>query len=239
LPLAYACRRQVVVLANARPDKARFRRFVAWARGHYRHVYFVGGGGTDLASRSIGVVPVASDRFEIPEYESRMNGYPREVRQKKFDYGIYRFVGSAGDTTAFVLEVGRFDDLNVVRFHAKERTEGRPFRWSARSSYISLPPVPLARTLTLWASDGGRPKNAAAARVVVYVNDRMLGVAEVSGGDFTPYAFPIPAGVMTQSTGPDAAVTVRLVTNTWKPKDVFGGSDDRDLGVMVSRVEVR
>jgi hypothetical protein len=32
---------------------------------------------------------------------------------------------------------------------------------------------------------------------------------------------------------------VRLVTQTWNPRETMGAADDRDLGVMVDRVEVR
>ncbi len=239
LPLAYVWNRQVAVLTTVKPDKRLFRQFLDWALGHYHNVYFVGGGGTDLVSPSFGVAPLANERFELPEYESRPNGYPHEVRRKKFDFAVYRLGGSRPDTSAFTLDIGGFDDLNVVRFHAKEQVEGVRFRWSAPSSFVSLPPIPLARKLTLWASDGGRPVNAAPAHVEVYANDRLLGAASVSSGPFTPYTFPIPAGVMAPSSDADSAVTVRLVSNTWKPRDFNGGSDDRDLGVMISRVEVR
>ena len=34
-------------------------------------------------------------------------------------------------------------------------------------------------------------------------------------------------------------VRLKLVTNVWRPKAVLGVSDDRDLGVMVDRVDVR
>jgi hypothetical protein len=129
LPLAYIYARNVLVLNSPKPDKATFAAFLDWARGPYRTVYFLGGGGTDLLSRRIGVTVVADDRFQVPEYESLRNAYPTHVRQKEFDFGIYQFI-RAQDQKGFALDVGTRDDLNVVRFHAMERAGDPTFRWT-------------------------------------------------------------------------------------------------------------
>ena len=52
----------------------------------YSNVFFVGGGGTDLLNRRLRAEPIASERFQIPEYESRVEAYPTTVRRKEFDY---------------------------------------------------------------------------------------------------------------------------------------------------------
>src|SRR6185369_9984196 len=89
LPLAYTYARNVLVLAGATPDKAMFAAFLESARGKYRRVLFLGGGGTDILSSRWSVAPIASDRFQIPEYESAWNAFPRGVRKKEFDYSVY------------------------------------------------------------------------------------------------------------------------------------------------------
>ena len=43
---------------------------------------------------------------------------------------------------------------------------------------------------------------------------------------------------MAAAASPDA-VTVRLRTVTWRPKEILNVGDDRELGVMVDRVEIR
>jgi hypothetical protein len=53
------------------------------------------------------------------------------------------------------------------------------------------------------------------------------------------YALSIPAELARAAASSPDAVTVRLRTVTWSPRKVTGGADDRDLGVMVDRVEVR
>jgi uncharacterized protein with PIN domain len=79
------------VLASAAPDKATFAAFLDDAKKRYRRVLFLGGGGTDLLSSRWTVEPILSERFQIPEYDSPWNAYPRFVRRKEFDYSVYAF----------------------------------------------------------------------------------------------------------------------------------------------------
>ncbi len=239
LPLNYIWNRPSLVLPSPKPDKALFRQFLEWAKHRYRNVYFLGGGGTDLVSRSIAADPVFGDRFQVPEYESRRNAYPRDVKRKEFDFGVYRFTEPGTESGVFALDVGHLDDLNVYRFHAKEKLgDGTMFRWSRDASYIALPSLDRARALTLWLSDGGRPSSAPVARVTVLLNGRALGTVEVGRG-FNPYTFPVVPDVWPATIGADDASTVKIASTTWNPRQAMGVADDRDLGVMVHRIEVK
>jgi hypothetical protein len=239
LPLAYVYDRAVLVLNSPKPDKARFEVFLGWARSRYDTVYFIGGGGTDLLSRSVAVESVASERFQIPEYESLRNAYPTRVRQKEFDFGIYRFVTPVAGTNPSTIDIGDQDDLQVVRFHAKERDARGTYRWTRASSYLSLIEVPAdARELVLWMDNGGRPAKAPPAEVEVLIGETSIGRVTVASG-MAPYALPIPPEVAAQAAASPDAVTVRLRTVTWRPREILSVADDRELGVMVDRVEIR
>ncbi len=239
LPLAYIYHRNVLVLSTPRPDKGRFRTFLEWARTRYRNVYFIGGGGVDLLSRAISAEPVLGDRFQIPEYESRVNGYPTTSRYKEFDYTIYRLVPDLAPLPFQSLAIGAEDNLNIWRFHAKQRQDSTAYRWSRDASYIALPNLQASvRTVTLVMSDGGRPAGSAPARVAVYLDDELLGEATVTG-DFRPYAFAIPAALAARAAARDAPAVLRLTCNTWNPHATLGTDDTRDLGVMLHRVEVK
>jgi hypothetical protein len=239
LPLAYIYARNVLVLNNPRPDKGRFREFLEWARTRYSNVSFVGGGGTDLLSRSITVSAVASERFQVPEYESPRNAYPTGPRMKEFDFGVYRFVPVRPAGAWFSLDVGVRDDLHVVRFHAKEETDGHSFRWTRRLSYVSL--VGLGadiRTLTLWLNDGGRPASLGPAHILVHLDDALIGESDVTGG-FRAYSFNIPAAIAEAASTRDEPILMRIEGNVWNPRQALGANDDRDVGVMVDRIEAR
>jgi hypothetical protein len=126
-----------------------------------------------------------------------------------------------------------------VRFHAKERDQRGTYRWTRGLSYLSLIGVPGdANELVLWMDNGGRPAAAPPARVEVFVGDISLG-AVVVGPGMQPYRLPIPPEVARAAAASPDAVTVRLRTVTWRPRAILRVADDRELGVMVDRVEIR
>jgi hypothetical protein len=238
LPLAYAFDCNVLVLSTPRPDRRVFRDFLGWARSRYRNVYFIGSGGTDLLSRSIAVVPVATERFHVPEYESVWNGYPRSVQQKEFDFSIYRFVDPPAQPVPFDLKVGTDDDLYVVRFHPKERPHNQSYRWTTDSSYVTILGLTgRSSTLTLWMDDGGRPLSSGPAVVTCYLDNRPVGEVTVTSG-IKPYRFAIPPDLAAAAASREEPVLLRIVVSPWSPKTALGTSDARTLGVMVQRVAV-
>jgi hypothetical protein len=239
LPLAYIYARHVLVLASAAPDKVSFAEFLDWAGTRYRRVLFMGGGGTDLLSARWSVTPVASERFQIPEYDAPVEAFPHSVRRKEFDYSLYAFARPTTDRPAFDLDVGVSDDLNVIRFDAKERTEGRTFRWSQDQSFIVITRLnPGNQIVAIWMSNGGRPPAAPPADVSLLYGDRLLGSARVSRG-FAEYDFTLPPDLVASAAASGEPVRLALRTTVWNPSRVLGGADDRDLGVMVDRVSVR
>ena len=239
LPLAYIYARQVLVLSSPAPDKPTFAGFLNWARSRYRRVLFMGGGGTDLLSSQWSVRPISSERFQIPEYDAPNQAYPQGVRRKEFDYSLYAFEPAVKETAPFELDVGVSDDLNVIRFHAKERTDTHTFRWSQDQSFIVVSRFrPQDRTLALWMSNGGRPPAAPPADVSVRVGDRLLGSVRVGDG-FSEYDLAIPPDLAGSLAERGEPVRLVLRSTVWNPYRVLGLPDDRDLGVMVDRVAVR
>lgn len=239
LPLAYTYARPVLVLASAAPDKATFAAFLDAARTRYRRVLFLGSGGSDLLSSKWTVEPIESVRFQIPEYDSPRNAYPRFAKRKEFDYSVYVFGPPSLQAAASALDIGVGDDLHAVRFHAKEVTEGRTFRWTQAQSFIVVNRIDAgARTLALEMNDGGRPAAAPPAEVTVLIGERVLGSVRVTAG-FREYEVPIPADVAEAAAASGEPVRLTLRTRTWNPLATLGTADGRDLGVMVDRVSVR
>jgi hypothetical protein len=240
LPLAYIYARHVLLLPNRRPDPATFERFIAWARQRYATVYFLGGGGTELLTKAIAVQPVATEVFQVPEWASVRNGLPEGARRKEFDFSIYRFVDPTAAAGSVALDVGVNDDVNVLRFHAKEtHANGTTFRWSRDVSYVNLQGLTAAsHRLVFVMDDGRRPAQVPRATVQVAMNDQPIGTVQV-GSDFKPYELAIPPALAAAVGATGAPVRLTLRTNTWRPKAVLGVPDDRELGVMIDRVDVR
>lgn len=242
MPLAYIYARQVLVLESAVPSKPMIEGFLTWARPRYDTIWFLGGGGTDLLTARVAAEPVAAEAFGVPEYDAPTNAYPQGVRRKDFEYGLYRVTLSEPKPRGPVrLDIGSEDDLNVVRFHARERgpADAGPFRWTGPQSYVLLQGVaPEARTLTLWLSAGGRPAQAPPAVVEVTLADRVVGTAQVSG-EWQSYSFAIPPELASTLAAQSDPARLILRVATWNPAAILGGTDTRELGVMVSRVEVQ
>jgi hypothetical protein len=182
-----------------------------------------------------------SDRFQVPEYDSPLNRYPAGVKSKEFEFGLYRVsVGEARAPGPVDLQIGGLDDLNVVRFHARERRDqDTTYRWTGAQSFVLLTGLAAdARQLTLWMSDGGRPPAAPPALVEVALDDVVLGTASLRDA-IEPFHFAIPAEMAERLAASGDSVRVRIRVPTWNPATLIGANDSRDLGVMLTRVLAR
>jgi hypothetical protein len=236
-PLAYIYARNVLLFSSPRPGSDKVARFLAWAATRYDRVFLLAEGGVDVASPAIGIRAVRNQRFEIPEYESARNAYPREVRLKKFNLNLYELRSGGHAPPVLDLDIGGFDDAWVLRVFARQEQDGVSYRWVRDRSFVTLVGVPsTARAIVLRAGDGGRPPAAGAAEVRVFLNDRLVGAVTVRGG-FADYRVELPPDVAATAAGRPTA-EVRLMCETWTPKTVLGGSDDRELGVMLDRIRI-
>jgi hypothetical protein len=240
VPLAYIYGKHVLVLDSPVPPKRQIEDFVAWARSRYEAIYFLGGGGTDLLTKHMTAEAIVSTRFPVPEYDSPVNAYPAGVRRKDFEFGLYRLTPATALPGPVRLTIGRLDDLHVVRFYAKETRaeDGMAFRWSRRTSYVLLLGITAqSRQVTIWMSNGGRPSKAPPAAVEVAFGEQVAGTVAVDA-EMRPYSFRIPPEVATRAAATPDPIRLRLQVATWNPAQLLGGTDNRDLGVMVTRVEV-
>jgi len=254
LPLAYIYGKHVLVLSSALPDKRALEQFVTWARVRYRQVLFLGGGGTDLLTKRIKAETVTNGRISAQEYDAPHNDYPRGPKRKDWEFGMYRLVPAADFVAGPIdLTIGTMDDLNVVRFYAREQhADGTLFRWTKDRSFVTLLGVPAsARRLTVWLSNGGRPSQAAQPAVALALEGQSrsggtltttvhpIGTA-TPDGTMRPYEFDLPPDVVAWASSQEDPIRLSLKVPTWIPADVIpGATDTRDLGVMITRVTVR
>jgi hypothetical protein len=72
----------------------------------------------------------------------------------------------------------------------------------------------------------------------VFLADLAIGTAEPDA-EFRDYAFAIPADLAATLARQPAGAEIRIESTTWTPRDILGGADDRALGVMIDRAEIR
>jgi hypothetical protein len=239
LPLAYEYGLQVLVLEVPTPDRHLFASFLDDALKKYDRVFFIGGAGTFLLSGRMTATPIAFTPLRLPEFETTdWNVVPKAVRSKDLGYSVYQLKFGDGTRTGFDLDVGYLDDLNVVRFSAREVADGRSFRWTSRLSFVAATGLTgNEHELEMVLHDGGRPKNAPPATLDVFFNDTPLGRITVGSG-FQTYRLPIPIEAVRAAAKSDDPAQLRLLSSTWSPHDILGGPDTRELGVMVDRIAI-
>ena len=240
LPLAYIYAKHVLVLTSDRPPAAAFDEFAEWAARHYSRVLYLGESGKDLLSRRVDAEFVTSDSFTAPEYERSRDRSPKVVRHKVFSFGLWQFLLEPGAIDRVRVDIGGADDFTVGGFFAKE-TNGRfRFRWSMARSELRLRlPAGEPSQLTLWMGKGVRPPGAPEARVSVYVEGQLAGTADVASPEPQPFAFSLPLDAVGRASQRDGFVVVRLETPTWNPARTIRSQDDRELGVILTAVELR
>jgi hypothetical protein len=239
-PLAYVHGRHVLVLHEERVNRRRFEAFLEQARDRYARILFVASAGTDLLSRRISPIPVAYEPVRLPEYETTgWSRLPSGAREKDLGYNVYQLVLDGPTATGYAIDVGTMDDPYLHRFHAREMTEGRTFRWTHPVAFVSVLGLSGAeRSVTFVMSDGGRPAGTPPAYVDVEFGDVPIGRIQVAPG-FQSYTIPLPAAVVARAAQSTDPVHLRLTSSVWSPSLVTpGNTDTRELGVMVDRIEI-
>jgi hypothetical protein len=240
LPLAYIYARNVVVLATDLPKAADVTRFVDWATRRFSRVVYMGGGGSRLLSRTLDAQVLGDEVIQVPEYERSWDHFPAGSRPKSFVFTLFRLVPFSRLPAVARVDVGVADELAVTGFHTRERNSDLRFRWTAKRSSIRLRlPADRVSTVTIWMGNGGRPAGAAPAKVAVFAGDRLIGSVLVTDSNIRPFEFPLPREAVDEGAGSEGFLLIRLETPTWNPRDTIGTIDDRNLGVMVTRVELR
>jgi hypothetical protein len=240
LPLAYVYAKNVVVLGTDLPEPADVTRFVDWAMRRFSRVLYMGGGGSRLLNRTLDARVFGEEVIRVPEYERSWGHFPAAVRWKSFVFTLFQLVPFSRLPAEARVDVGVADELAVTGFYTREQNSEWRFRWTSKRSSISLRlPAYRVSTLTIWMGNGGRPSGAPPARVTVFAGGRQVGSALVTTSSIRAYEFPIPLEAVDEAAEGEGFLLVRLETSTWNPHDTLGTIDDRNLGVMVTRVELR
>jgi hypothetical protein len=87
-------------------------------------------------------------------------------------------------------------------------------------------------------SNGGRPSTAGPATVEIALDEDVLGSVTVTR-QVVEYTVDLPPVLAARAAASDDPSRLRLRVSPWVPAEALGGSDTRQLGVMVTRVEVR
>jgi len=240
LPLAYIYAKNVLVLGTDMPKAADVTALVDWAARRFARVLYMGSGGSRLLSRTIDAEFVRSESIWVPEYERSWDHFPAGSRRKAFVFSLFRLVPFTAPPVQPRVDVGVADELAVTDFHTREQNDEMRFRWTTDSSSIRLR-LPSVRpsVLTIWMGHGGRPDGVTPATVSIYAGQRLIGSIAVTTSAIRAYDLALPPEAVDEAAGGDGFLVIRLEVPTWNPHNALGAADDRNVGVMVTRVELR
>jgi hypothetical protein len=234
LPLWAVHGLSVLELARFKPDPERLQHFVEASRSRYRNVYFVhtSASGSDLCGVFLERVEPFS--FGTFEWERAYARKPRGPEFRSFSFTVSRVVPPDQiqvPPLPFV-DVGGTDNVQVSGFYDKEGGGDLTYRWTGPCASVYLPGARPGATLVVRASTGKRPADRPAV-VSVSLAGSAIGSFR-AGPEWTEHALVLPDPL------PPGPRVLRLDVPAWRPvhTDPAAG-DERDLGVMVDRLEIR
>ncbi len=228
-PLEYIFHRHVLTLRQEQPDEALLVRLVRQWRDEGREVFLVTGDHA-VPLPAFDFVPVRAWALETTMLEQIYGRRPQRVIPYRIPLAVYKFADKATARPVATIDVGALDFPYVQggTYGAERLADGTTYRWTAQEARIILPwALSPGDTLAL-RLNGGRPQGVPPARVAVWLGDRKLGAFDPTGG-FETYRVEVRDGFA-------KGTLLRLITNTWVPKEAGVNSDSRSLGVMLDWV---
>jgi Dolichyl-phosphate-mannose-protein mannosyltransferase len=234
LPLWAVHGLSVVEMARFKPDPDRLQHLVQAWRTRYRNIYFVhtSASGSDLC----GVFLERVQPFSFGTWEWE-RAYARKPRGREFhalNFTLSRVVPPEQIQVPPLplVDIGGTDDVQVSGFYDKEGGGDLTYRWTGPCASVYLPGARPGATLVVRTSTGKRPATRP-ARVEASLDGAPLG-SFVASSDWTEIALPLPDPL------PPGPRVLRLDVPAWRPVHTDpAAADERDLGVMVDRLEIR
>ena len=227
LPLAYIYARNVLVLSTRAPDKATFAAFLDWARTQLppravprrrRHRPAVARGTRRRRS--------ASERFQVPEYESPSNAYPRGRASRRSSTTASTRSAPPGRGRPAAVRPRRRHQRRPARPPLpRQGADARDGRSAGRGErrMISVTAIAGERTeLALWMDDGGRPAAAPPADVTVLPRRPACSARSRVSGRRLPGLHPSP-----------------IPTGRWRPRAADSQRAGRSSGCAHDRPGIR
>jgi hypothetical protein len=230
--LSYYLDRNVLVLRFGEPNLELLDRFRKSWKGK---VYFVGTGNTNLASGPFFLEPIDDFRFETPVYDEVYHRRPTLAFMKYFQVGFYKLTDEK-KSDPYTVDIGRFDDGNIINFHLKERHETITYRWTNGSAHVFFPKKDSITNIVLRMNPGPWVPGMERVRVKLSANGHPL-VDLVLGNGYNTYDVPVPAMIREKLAG--VPVDLLIESKSWIPKRVLNLPDTRRVGVIVDWVKLK
>ena len=222
------------------PDPERLTHLIRSWRQTYRNIYFVTSFRTDVCG--LFLERTQTFRFASEEFEWTYDRVPEKPEPRSVEFFLSRVIEpeTLRVTTEPLIDIGGSGDLQTSGFFESEATGDLTYRWTGgcldergnATGSIYVPAATPGAGIRIRATAHLRPATARPAVVKVVFN-------EIPVGEFTADAEWRDAEITLPDPLPQGSGILRLEVPAWRPSNTDKRStDNRDLGIMVDRVEV-
>jgi hypothetical protein len=188
-----------------------------------------------MASGSFFLVPIEDFRFETPVYDEIYHRRPRTALLKYFQIGFYG-LSDVPKTDPYNIDIGHFDDGNILNFHLKEKFRNVTYRWTTGNGHVFFPKKYSSITkIVLRLNPGPWVPGMERVKVKLYANGYPV-VDLILRNGYNTYEVPVPAMLQEKLTG--VPIDLLIESRSWIPKRVLNLPDTRRVGVIVDWVKI-
>jgi 4-amino-4-deoxy-L-arabinose transferase-like glycosyltransferase len=183
-----------------------------------------------------------SFRFELAVLESSYARFPTQVLARQSALDVYQLQSEPGpkdiaQAYPLTVDIGGADDFYLGSgFYGKEwLSDDLSVRWTGQQAELQLPAPSNAQVIKAslhlaWGQGDSVQQNP----LSVYANDQLLGTI-TPHRDFAVYELVVAPPAQPADGGKFVLI---LETDTWNPKALGIGSDERELGVLLDWVKL-
>ncbi|HEY9204694.1 MAG TPA: glycosyltransferase family 39 protein [Candidatus Methanoperedens sp.] len=229
-PMQYLYRVDSLVLQGSLNETTVINDISSW-NADGKQVYLFSSGENIGIFETLNFIPVAQGVIDTPILEHSYDHQPAKIIPDDIPYWISKVENKTNGKS--FLDIG-YNDLGLIEgFYRAEQYQDINYRWTSKSSTILLP-ASKNNSISIRMRAARPPALSPRADLALYIDGRLLGNLSV-GNEFAVYRIVIPAEFGRNK------INMRFnieALNTWKPSDVLGSGDSRELGVLVDWIKV-
>lgn len=173
--------------------------------------------------------------FSYKHLISKTDSLPNIITDVQMNSLIYRISKLQADVPDNIsIDIGSPSDIVYLEsgFYGMENWGGINNRWTSGNVSIRIPTNEENGLLISIYGGGFRPEKLSPGNFSIYINEHLIG-SFTAYGEYKFYNMTAPKDYLTI---PYSTVLIR--SDTWKPSEITGTSDTRDLGINIDKISI-
>ncbi|MDD5616293.1 MAG: glycosyltransferase family 39 protein [Candidatus Methanoperedens sp.] len=178
---------------------------------------------------------IGNHEFSYKHMDSTTDSLSNIITDVPMNSLIYRISKSKADVPDnFSINIGSPSDVIYLEsgFYARENWGEINNRWTSGNASIRIPTAEKNNLLISVYGGGFRPEKLSPGNFSIYINEHLLGNF-TAYGEYKFYNMTAPKDYLTI---PYSTVLIR--SDTWKPSEITGTADTRDIGINIDKISI-